>query len=85
MGHRLTLLRGMTESKVPQFIRLSDLADEVGLHPSRIEKYLWRGVISMDGEISHGRGMQPIFLRKRLPALVKAIRANLEQPLAASV
>jgi hypothetical protein len=58
----------------PVYIRMSDIADEVGAHPSVIEKCIYRDVIVPDAEITHGRSHQPIFLKSRLKELAKAVR-----------
>jgi hypothetical protein len=69
---------GANGAVVPLFVRLSDLAGEAGVHPHAIERYLFRGVISADAQIRHGRSMQPIFLQNRVGEHLKAIRKYLE-------
>jgi hypothetical protein len=63
---------------VPLFVRLSDLADEVELHPHAVEKYLFRKIIFADASIKHGRTTQPIFLQSRVAEITKTIRKHRE-------
>jgi hypothetical protein len=63
---------------VPLYVRLSDLADEVELHPHAVEKLLFRNIIFADASIKHGRTTQPIFLQSRVAEIVKTIRKHRE-------
>jgi hypothetical protein len=50
--------------------------------PDTVRRHLYRGLITQDGEIQHGRFKQPIFLAARSKELVQAIQIAQEIPTA---
>jgi hypothetical protein len=63
-----------TKTAIPFYLRTTDLAEELGKHPTSVEKCIYRGIIQPDAEVKHGRSSQPLFLKSRFENYLKAMR-----------
>jgi hypothetical protein len=64
----------MKAFQVPEYLRLTDVAEASSVHANTIERYLYHDVLIPDAVVQHGRSKQPIFLRSRLNEHLATIR-----------
>jgi hypothetical protein len=60
--------------QLPEYLRLTDLAEASRVHVNTIERYLYRDVLEPDARVQHGRVFQPIFLKSKLKEHLANIR-----------
>ena len=54
------------KAQLPEYLRLTDLAQASKVHFSTIERYIYRDVLEPDARVQHGQVFQPIFLKSKL-------------------